>query len=205
MGAVVCFHGFPTAPPPSFTHAPFQPRGRKPCHTSHHPLTTPTPKKDKHRSSTSRYTRSPRPNFLTRAYKQLKRLLRDLVYYAKRHPLKVLTLVVLPLLTGGFLTALLARFGLRLPPGLERMLGLGARVMGGGGTMGTVGLVGEAVRMASGMGGGGGGSHTDVRVERGRDGGMQWERKSWEREGEFGGGDSGWGGGMMKTVSRFFD
>lgn len=155
--------------------------------------------KDKHRSSTSHYRRSPRPNFLTRAYKQLKRLLRDLVYYAKRHPLKVFTLVVVPLITGGFLTALLARFGLRLPPSLERMLGLGARAMGGGG-LGSIGLVGEAVRMASGMGGG----HADVRVERGRDGGMQWERKSWEREGEdFLGG--GWGGGMMKTVSKFFD
>lgn len=159
---------------------------------------------DKHRSSTSHYRRSPRPNFLSRSYKQLKRLLRDLADYAKRHPLKVFTLVVLPLLTGGFLTALLARFGLRLPPGLERMLGLGARVVGGGGgTVGTLGLVGEAVRMASGMGGGGGG-HADVRLERGRDGGMQWERKSssWEREGNVGG---GWGGGMMKTVSRFFD
>lgn len=92
---------------------------------------------DKHRSSTSSYRRSPRPSFLTRAYKQLKRLLRDLVYYAKRHPVKVFTLIVLPLLTGGALTALLARFGLRLPPSIERMLGLGARAMGGD----TVGLV----------------------------------------------------------------
>lgn len=93
--------------------------------------------KDKHRSSTSSYRRSPRPSFLNRAYKQLKRLLRDLVYYAKRHPIKVFTLVVLPLLTGGALTALLARFGLRLPPSLERMLGMGARAMGGD----TVGFV----------------------------------------------------------------
>lgn len=91
-----------------------------------------SPVQDKHRSSTSSYRRSPRPSFLNRAYKQLKRLLRDLVYYAKRHPIKVFTLVVLPLLTGGALTALLARFGLRLPPSLERMLGLGARAMGGG-------------------------------------------------------------------------
>lgn len=80
-------------------------------------------------------------------------------------------------------------------------MGLGARAMGGGGgALGTVGLVGEAVKMASGFGSGGG--HADVRVERGRDGGMQWEKKSWEREGDFGG---GWGGGMMKSVSRFFD
>lgn len=148
---------------------------------------------DKHRSSTSSYRRSPRPSFLNRAYKQLKRLLRDLVYYAKRHPIKVFTLVVLPLLTGGALTALLARFGLRLPPSLERMLGMGARAMGGD----TVGFVGEAVRMASGMGGGYEGSRS-VRVERGYDGGMQWERNSWEGRG-------GSGGGWMRSVRNFFD
>jgi hypothetical protein len=67
-------------------------------------------------------------------------------------------LVLMPLVTGGALTALLARFGLRLPPFLERMLGLAARA-GGGDSMG--GLVGEAVRMvsgvAAGVGSGGGG------------------------------------------------
>lgn len=146
---------------------------------------------DKHRASTSSYRRSPRTNFLTRAYKQLKRLLRDLVYYAKRHPIKVFTLVVLPLITGGALTALLARFGLRLPPSIERMIGMGARVAGGGGT---AGLVGEAVRM---MGSDGG----RVRVERGRDGGMQWERKRWESSDD----NEGWGGGMMKMARNFFD
>ncbi|KAF3762626.1 hypothetical protein M406DRAFT_347603 [Cryphonectria parasitica EP155] len=144
---------------------------------------------DKHRSSTSSYRRSPRPSFFTRAYKQLKRLLRDLVYYAKRHPVKVFTLVVLPLITGGALTALLARFGLRLPNGLERMLGMGARAMSGD----SIGLVGEAVRMASGMGG--------------REGSVRVERNSWERDigGGFGGGGGSWGGGMMKSVREFFD
>lgn len=149
---------------------------------------TPT---DKHRASTSSYRRSPRSNFLTRAYKQLKRLLRDLVYYAKRHPIKVFTLVVLPLITGGALTALLARFGLRLPPSIERMMGISARAMSGG----TAGLVGEAVRMASGSEGG------QLRVERTRDGGMQWERKRWEGS-DIGG---GWGGGMMRMARDFFD
>lgn len=146
---------------------------------------------DKHRSSTSSYRRSPRPNFLTRAYKQLKRLLRDLVYYAKRHPVKVFTLVVLPLLTGGALTALLARFGLRLPPSIERMLGVGARAMSGG----TAGLVGEAVRMASGMGG----AEGKVSLERGHDGGLQWERRSWERDA-----GGGWGDGLMRSVRDWF-
>lgn len=140
----------------------------------------------KHRASTSSYRRSPRPGFLARAYKQLKRLLRDLVYYAKRHPLKVFTLVVLPLLTGGALTALLARFGLRLPPSIERMLGVGARAISGDAT----GLVGEAVRMASGMGGEG-----RVSVERGQSGDLQWERRSYEEE---------LGGGWMDTVREWF-
>lgn len=51
--------------------------------------------------------------------------------------------------------------------------------------------------MASGMGGGYEGSKS-VRVERGYDGDLQWERKSWE-------GDGGSGGGWMKSVRNFFD
>jgi hypothetical protein len=85
-------------------------------------------------------------------------------------------LVLMPLVTGGALTALLARFGLRLPPFLERMLGLAARA-GGGDSRG--GLVGEAVRMVSGVAagvgsGGGGAGMARATVERGRDGGVQW-------------------------------
>ncbi|PSR86996.1 hypothetical protein BD289DRAFT_247069 [Coniella lustricola] len=156
---------------------------------------------DKHRASTSSYRRSPRQGFFHRAYKQLKRLLRDLVYYAKRNPVKVFTLIILPLITGGALTALLARFGLRLPPGLERMLGMGARAMSGGG----VGLVGEAVRMASGMSGGGGGGHEGTTIHI--------ERDSWQRDissGGFGaafgsGGGRGSNGSWMKSVRDFFD
>lgn len=105
----------------------------------------------------------------------------------------------MPLITGGALTALLARFGLRLPPSIERMLGMGARAMSGD----AVGLVGEAVRMASGMRGGEYEGARSVRVERGRDGELQWERKSssWDDYGLGG----GWGGGMMKMARGFFD
>ncbi|KAK0754239.1 hypothetical protein B0T18DRAFT_424659 [Schizothecium vesticola] len=95
--------------------------------------------------SPSYYKRSPRPSFVSRVVKRLKRLLRDLVYYAKRHPLKVFMLVVMPLVTGGFLTALLAKFGLRLPAALTQMIGLAGRAASGDG----IGLVGEAVKMAS--------------------------------------------------------
>ncbi|KAI0139672.1 hypothetical protein LQW54_011089 [Pestalotiopsis sp. IQ-011] len=142
--------------------------------------------------SSSYYKRSPRSNFVQRMYKQLKRLLRDLIYYAKKHPMKVFMLVIMPLITGGALTALLARFGLRLPPGLERMLGIAARAGGGG----SAGLVGEAVRMASGMGGSGGSAY----VERGRDGGMQWERRSTSSRYD----DDGWGDGLMRGVTKMF-
>lgn len=120
-------------------------------------------------------------------YKKLKRLLRDLVHYAKRHPMKVFMLVIMPLITGGALTALLGRFGLRLPPGIERMLGIAAKTASGDG----IGLVGEAVRMASGMSGSG-----SVSIERGRGGGMHWERRSYE--------DEGWGDGLVRGVSKMF-
>jgi hypothetical protein len=86
-------------------------------------------------------------------------------------------LVLMPLITGGALTALLARVGLRLPPFLERMLGMAAKA----GTGDSLGLVGEAVRMVSGATGGGssgvGGMAAGMArasVERGRQGGVQW-------------------------------
>lgn len=104
-------------------------------------------------------------------------------------------LVIMPLITGGALTALLARFGLRLPAGIERLLGVAARASGGG----SAGLVGEAVRMASGAAAGGFGSAT---VERGRDGGLQWERRVVERD-TYGHGAGGWGDGLMGVAKMF--
>ncbi|KOS19553.1 hypothetical protein ESCO_000811 [Escovopsis weberi] len=94
----------------------------------------------------SYYKRSPRKGFLHRTHKQLRRLLRDLSHYARRHPWKVLALVVVPLL--GSLLALLARFGLRAPAALEDLLGLAARAATGD----PIGAVGDAVRMAGGFG-----------------------------------------------------
>lgn len=139
----------------------------------------------------------------------MRRLLRDLVYYAKRHPAKVFALVLMPLVTGGFLTALLARFGLRLPASLERLLGLAARA-GAAGNPG-IGLVGEAVRMAGGgfggFGGaarGGGGGGVMASVERGLDGGLPWERRHVERNVGGGGNGGGWGDGLMSGVAKMF-
>lgn len=133
---------------------------------------------------------------MQRAYRQLKRLLRDLVHYAKRHPWKVFFLVVMPLVTGGALAGLLARFGLRMPPSLERMLGMASRAASGDG----FGLVGDAVRMAGDFGGSGAAAH----AERGRDGGLQWERRSVYGSGPAGGGgNDGWGGGIMGVAKMF--
>ncbi|KAG4433385.1 hypothetical protein IFR05_011145, partial [Cadophora sp. M221] len=77
-----------------------------------------------HRSSSSAYRRSPRSGYMSRIYHKLRRLLRDLVYYMKKHPMKVFILVVMPLITGGALTGLLAKFGIRLPGGVEKMFGM---------------------------------------------------------------------------------
>ncbi|KAG5974229.1 hypothetical protein E4U55_008272 [Claviceps digitariae] len=98
----------------------------------------------------SYYKRSPRHNFMQRTYKRLKRLIRDLVHYAKRHPWKVFFLVIMPLLTTGVLSSLLARFGLRIPPSLERLLGAASRAAATGDSLG---LVSDAVRMAGELGG----------------------------------------------------
>jgi hypothetical protein len=119
--------------------------------------------------------------------------------------MKVFMLVLMPLLTGGALTALLARFGLRLPPFLERMLGLAARAGAGD----SLGVVGEAVRMVTGKGS----SSTKVTrtstsvVQRGREGGMAWEatrRSMSERDYSGGGKGGGWGDGLKKGISNFF-
>ena len=86
------------------------------------------------RSNSSYYKRSPRSGFLKRMYTRLRRLLRDLIHYMKRNPIKVFMLVILPLITGGALTTLLSKFGIRLPAGVEKMFNtLGGKPEGGKG------------------------------------------------------------------------
>lgn len=139
----------------------------------------------------SYFRRSSRHGFLRRSLRKVKHLLRDLSHYATRHPLKVFMLVIVPLLTTGALTALLARFGLRLPRSVERLLGLAGKVAVGD----SFGLVGEAVRMAGNVSGSG-----SVHVERGRRvdgrGDFGWERSVVDS-------DSGWGGGIYNIAKRF--
>lgn len=45
----------------------------------------------------------------------MKRLLREIYYYARRHPIRVFLLVIVPLIAGGVLQRLLGMVGLRLP------------------------------------------------------------------------------------------
>ncbi|CAI7639114.1 unnamed protein product [Penicillium pancosmium] len=92
-------------------------------------------------SSSSRRAR-PREGFVQRMIRDVKRLFRDIIRFAKKNPFKVLMLVIVPLLTSGVLPKLLAMIGLRLPHGVMSALG-GAGASGARGGMG-------------GMGGGGG-------------------------------------------------
>ncbi|KAL1858534.1 hypothetical protein Plec18167_003596 [Paecilomyces lecythidis] len=68
-------------------------------------------------SSSSRRAR-PRSGFIQRLIHSIKRLFRDIYYYARRNPIKVFLLVIVPLLTSGVLAKLLAVVGIRLPSNL---------------------------------------------------------------------------------------
>jgi hypothetical protein len=96
-------------------------------------------------------------------YHKLRRLLRDLMHYMKKNPMRVFMLVIMPLITGGALTGLLARFGIRLPGGLEKLFGAKESVGVGRGRNGlqfersrVEGPLGTLGHMAESMGGVGG-------------------------------------------------
>lgn len=54
---------------------------------------------------------------------KIRKWLRDLYYYMKKHPMKVFFLVIMPLITGGALTKMLSTVGIRLPPSLQKFVG----------------------------------------------------------------------------------
>lgn len=81
-------------------------------------------------------------------------------------------LVIMPLITGGALTTLLAKFGIRLPAGIERLFSAAGGYAGNAGQYGGVGI--------------------------GRDGGLQFERTRFEGSGGFGGLESL--GGILGSV-----
>ncbi|EAS31806.1 uncharacterized protein CIMG_07285 [Coccidioides immitis RS] len=68
----------------------------------------------------------PRSGFVARIVHKIKRLFRHIVHYAKRHPVKVFLMVIMPLITGGVLQKLLSAVGVRLPKSL-----MGGRSRGG--------------------------------------------------------------------------
>ena len=80
-------------------------------------------------------------------------------------------LVLVPLVACGALTALLARFGLKLPSYIERLITTAGKLATGD----SVGLVGEAVKMAGGLGKGSGSE-----IGRGSDGSLRFERRREE-------------------------
>ncbi|MCJ1418047.1 hypothetical protein MMC32_004392 [Xylographa parallela] len=89
-----------------------------------------------HRAPTSSYKRSPREGYIARLVAQIRKLLRNLIEYAKNNPMKMFMLVVMPLITGGALTKVLGTMGIRLPAGLASMGGALGGGRGGGGGIG---------------------------------------------------------------------
>ncbi|KAI4171273.1 MAG: hypothetical protein LQ343_004350 [Gyalolechia ehrenbergii] len=75
-----------------------------------------------HHGSSSYYKRRPRDGYVQRMLHQLKKIFRNLYSYARRHPVKLFFLVIMPLLTGGALHNILRQFGIRLPAGLSSMM-----------------------------------------------------------------------------------
>ncbi|KAJ4412871.1 hypothetical protein N0V85_003648 [Neurospora sp. IMI 360204] len=179
-------------------------------------------------SSSSFYKRSPRPRLIKKLLKKLKRLLRDLAYYAQRHPMKVFMLAIMPLITGGALTGLLAKLGIRLPKIVDRLLALAAKYSAGD-SLGAVGEVARLARDGIGLGGGSGGGSgggggagvaaammgnamargfNTTNVERGRRGdGSVWEKRTMERDGVFGPGGPGvsWQEGLRSVLKMLSD
>ena len=87
----------------------------------------------------------PRDGYVNRIVHQIKRYLRDIYRYARRNPVKIFMLVIMPLITGGALADILRRFGIRLPASVQRMLpggshgghgGRGGELGGAGGVEG---------------------------------------------------------------------
>jgi hypothetical protein len=113
--------------------------------------------------SASYYKRRPRDGYIERLVHKFKHLLRELWYYARRNPVKIFFLVIMPLVSGGALAAFARQFGVKLPAMLS---GKGGREMGGGGYYGSKGYgeemsgmggLGKLGSLAGSMGGGMGG------------------------------------------------
>jgi len=96
-------------------------------------------------SGSSYYKRSPRQGYISYLLHKLQRMVRELWYYARRHPMKAFFAVIVPLLSaGGAISGLLKSFGVSMPAMDSRSS------RSGGGYYGSSGYGGD-------RGGGGGG------------------------------------------------
>ncbi|TKA72105.1 hypothetical protein B0A55_06515 [Friedmanniomyces simplex] len=130
----------------------------------------------------SYYKRRPRDGYIAYLVHKLQRMVKELWYYARRHPVKAFFAVVVPLLSaGGAIGGLMRGLNIRLPGGL----GAGS---GGGGMLGGFGGMG-------GMGSRGG-----------RGGGGVYYGSAGYEGGSGGGGSGGWmnSAGSLMQVARAF-
>ncbi|KAL1972402.1 hypothetical protein VTN31DRAFT_6816 [Thermomyces dupontii] len=96
-------------------------------------------------SSSSRRAR-PRSGFVQRIISRIRRLLRDIYRYARKHPIKTFLLVIVPLITAGILPRLLAAAGIRLPRGLIRQTAkYSSAASSTAGTLSDVGKIGGSL------------------------------------------------------------
>lgn len=93
----------------------------------------------------SAYKRSPRQGYINYLFHKLQRMLRELWYYARKHPLKAFFAVVVPLLSaGGAIHGLMKQFGVRVPGMDSRSM----RGYGGGGAGGMMDNAGSLMQIA---------------------------------------------------------
>lgn len=88
------------------------------------------------RSGSSYYKRRPRDGYINGLIHKLKHLFRELYYFARRNPVKIFFLVIMPLISGGVLAGVARQFGIKLPSFLQ---GKHASRGGGGGYYGSKG------------------------------------------------------------------
>ncbi|KAI9808282.1 MAG: hypothetical protein M1825_004739 [Sarcosagium campestre] len=122
---------------------------------SHHHSSSKGHRSSSHRGSSTHRSHRPRDGYsdgyLKRAIYRAKRMVRRLIAYARRHPMKMFMMVIMPLISGGALAGVLKSFGIRLPGGVIGSL-LGGRRGGFGDDLSSMGGRGGL----SDLGGGGG-------------------------------------------------
>lgn len=96
-------------------------------------------------SGSSYYKRRPRDGYIAYLMHRLSRMIKELWYYARRHPVKAFFAVIVPLLSaGGALTGLLRQFNVRVPGMSGSSIG-----RGGGGYYGSSGYGGSSMGRGS--------------------------------------------------------